>query len=85
MAEKEGPSRVTCGIVAILIGWLGVHKFMLGQTTPGVIMLLVSILGCPLGGQVVMSIIGVVEGIMYLTKTDEEFYQTYVVEKKAWF
>ena len=26
-----------------------------------------------------------VEGIIYLMKTDEEFYQTYVVEKKAWF
>jgi hypothetical protein len=29
--------------------------------------------------------LGPIEGIIYLTKTDEEFYQTYVVEKKAWF
>ena len=30
-------------------------------------------------------LIGLIEGIIYLTKTDEDFYQTYVVEKKAWF
>ena len=82
--EQKGPDRVTYGIVAILLGWLGVHKFMMGQTTPGIILLLVSLLSC--GTLSFVSwIIGLVEGIMYLTKTDEEFYQTYVVEKKAWF
>ncbi len=85
MAREEGPSRVACGVVALLIGWLGIHKFMLGQTTAGIIAICVSTLGCIFGGQLVMSIIGIVEGIMYLTKSDEEFYQTYVVEKKAWF
>jgi hypothetical protein len=30
-------------------------------------------------------VIGVVEGIIYLTKTDEEFHQTYVVGRKPWF
>ncbi|MEX0716039.1 MAG: hypothetical protein WD066_05605 [Planctomycetaceae bacterium] len=29
--------------------------------------------------------IGLVEGIIYLTKSDEEFYQTYIVGKKEWF
>ncbi len=84
MAEKEGPSKVACGVVAILIGALGIHKFMLGNTTPGIIMACVSVLSC-LTLWPVMSIIGIVEGIIYLTKSDEEFYQTYVVEKKAWF
>lgn len=31
------------------------------------------------------SIIGLIEGIIYLTKSDEEFVQTYQVERKAWF
>jgi TM2 domain-containing membrane protein YozV len=78
MAEQQGPSRVTCGIIAILIGGLGIHKFMLGMPGPGVITILLSC--CGVGG-----IIGLIEGIIYLTKTDEEFYQTYVVEKKQWF
>ena len=82
MAEKEGPSRVVVAILAIFVGWLGVHKFMLGQTTPGIIMIVLTVLVCT---QPVASIIGLIEGIIYLTKTDEEFYQTYVVEKKAWF
>jgi hypothetical protein len=30
-------------------------------------------------------ILGIIEGIIYLTKSDEEFYQTYQVGKKAWF
>ena len=83
--EKQGPSRVVIGIVAILLGSLGIHKFMLGQTTPAIITLCVSILGCVVGGSLVMSVIGIIEGIIYLMKTDEEFHQIYVVEKKAWF
>jgi len=84
MAKGEGPSRVACGIVAILLGAYGIHKFMMGQTTAGVIMLCTTVLTCFLGS-LVMGPIGLIEGIMYLMKTDEEFYQTYVVEKKAWF
>ena len=81
MADKqEGPSRVTCGIVAILLGAWGIHKFMMGQTTPGLIQIAATIFTCGAAG-----IIGLIEGIIYLTKTDEQFYQTYVVEKKAWF
>jgi TM2 domain-containing membrane protein YozV len=85
--EKQGPSRVVVGIVAIFLGGLGIHKFMLGQTMPGVILLLMYTVGCLLVGlgPLAAVTIGVIEGIIYLTKTDEQFYQTYVVEKKAWF
>jgi TM2 domain-containing membrane protein YozV len=76
--------KMTAGICGILLGWLGVHKFVLGMTTPGLIMLLVSLLSCTLASPV-MGIIGLIEGILYLTKSDQDFYQTYVVEKKAWF
>jgi TM2 domain-containing membrane protein YozV len=81
--KQEGPSRVTCALIAIFLGQFGVHKFMLGQTTPGII-LLATLLCCALGVPV-GSIIGLIEGIIYLTKTDEEFHRIYVVEKKAWF
>jgi TM2 domain-containing membrane protein YozV len=79
MPENPGPNRTTCGIVAILIGGLGIHKFMMGATTAGIIQI---VLSCCFG---VGGIIGLIEGIIYLTKTDDEFYQTYVVEKKQWF
>jgi TM2 domain-containing membrane protein YozV len=82
--KPPGSNRVVCGICGILLGGLGVHKFILGLTTPALIMLLVSVLTCGIGYPV-MSIIGLIEGIIYLTKTDEEFHQIYEVGKKAWF
>ena len=47
-------------------------------------MLLVSLLTCGIGASV-MGIIGLIEGIMYLTKSDEQFYQEYVANQKQWF
>ncbi len=76
--------KIAAGICGILLGALGVHKFILGLTTPGLIMLLVSLLTCGIGYPV-MHIIGIIEGILYLVKNDEEFYQLYAVEKKGWF
>ena len=89
MASEAGKSEVSqkkliAGILAIVIGSLGVHKFYLGMTTPGVIMLLVSLLTCGTLAPVMM-IIGVIEGILYLTKSDEDFEKTYLIEKKQWF
>jgi len=87
MAEGQIPGaekKVVAGILAILLGWLGIHKFYLGYKTEGIIMVLVSVLSCfILAG--VMSIIGIIEGIMYLTKSDEEFVETYINGQKGWF
>ncbi len=47
-------------------------------------MLLVSLLTFGIGA-LPMGVIGLVEGIIYLTKSDEEFYQTYMLGKKEWF
>ncbi len=86
---KEGWNEVTnnqenkkmiAGILGIVIGSLGIHKFVLGYTQEGIIQIVITIVTCGLGG-----IIGLIEGIIYLTKTDEEFYQTYQVGKKGWF
>ena len=84
-AVKEASSKkIAAGICGILVGSLGIHKFVLGINTPAVIMLLVTLLTCGIGA-IVMHAIGLVEGIIYLTKSDAEFYQTYVVGKKEWF
>ncbi len=76
--------RILCGILGIVIGAFGIHKFVLGFTGAGLTMLLVSLLTCGFGAGV-MGIIGLIEGIMYLTKSDEQFYQEYVVQRKQWF
>ena len=82
--QEAGSKKLVAGICGILVGSFGVHKFILGNTQPAVIMLLVTLLTCFVGG-IVMHVIGLVEGIIYLTKSDEEFYQTYIVRKKEWF
>ena len=76
--------KLIAGILAIVLGPLGIHKFILGYQKEGVIMLLVSILTCGIGAAI-MGLIGLIEGIIYLTKTDEEFYEIYQVNQKTWF
>lgn len=76
--------KIVAGIFGILLGWLGIHKFILGYTGAGLTMLLISVLTCFVASGI-MWVIGLIEGIIYLTKTDEEFVQTYVLNKKDWF
>jgi TM2 domain-containing membrane protein YozV len=75
-AEK----KVVAGILGILLGGLGIHKFYLGYTKEGIIQLIIGLVTCGVGG-----IIGLIEGIIYLTKSDEEFVATYINGKKGWF
>lgn len=67
------------GVSGFIWGGFGVHKFILGYTKEGIIQLLLT-LCCGIG-----SIIGIIEGIIYLTKSDEEFVETYINNKKGWF
>jgi TM2 domain-containing membrane protein YozV len=76
--------KLAAGICGILLHSFGIHKFILGMNGAGLTMLLVTVLSCGIAGPV-MAVIGIIEGIIYLTKSDEEFYQTYIVGKKAWF
>ena len=85
--------KIAAGVCGIVLGGLGVHKFILGFNTAGAIMLAVYLVGMfsglcllvPFMASFAMQIIGLVEGILYLTKSDEEFYQLYAVQKKEWF
>lgn len=82
--QEANSKKVAAGICGILLGALGVHKFVLGYTQEGVIMLVASLVTCGIGAPI-MGIIGLVEGITYLTKTDEAFYEEYLRNKKGWF
>jgi TM2 domain-containing membrane protein YozV len=83
-SNPRASNKLPAGICGILLGSLGVHKFILGYTGPGLIMLLVTILTCGLAYPV-MHIIGLVEGIIYLCKSDDEFVRIYVDGRKEWF
>lgn len=78
--------KITAGVLGILLGALGIHKFILGYTKAGIIMLAITILGSLIAvGPIIMSVIGLIEGITYLTKSDEDFSKIYIEGRKAWF
>ena len=78
--QADADKRTSAGILGILLGGLGIHRFILGDSTGGILRIVITIFTCGAG-----SLIGFIEGIIYLTKSDEEFVQIYIVEKKAWF
>lgn len=84
MSNETESKKIAAGICGILLGAFGIHKFVLGYTVTGILMLAVTLATCGFGASV-MSIIGLIEGIIYLTKSDEEFKETYLDNKRNWF
>ncbi len=82
--QEFASKKIAAGVCGILLGSLGIHKFILGFNKEGIIMLVVTLVTCGFGGAVT-GIIGLVEGILYLTKTDQQFYDEYAIQKKGWF
>jgi TM2 domain-containing membrane protein YozV len=80
-------NKIAAGLLAIFLGGLGIHKFYLGNSTQGIIMLLCSIFGFILFfiPTIIISIIAFIEGIIYLTKSDDDFAEIYVEGKRGWF
>lgn len=80
MAEQKDVSskRVLCGVLAIVVPILAVHRFMLGDPLGGILRIL--LVSCGVG-----IVISFVEGLIYITKSDADFDRIYVVGKKKWF
>lgn len=83
----EGKSRTTAALLAIFLGGFGAHEFYLGNSNSAIIRLVVYLVGGVLMcvPSFVLSVISIIEGIIYLSKTDEEFEKVYVKEKRSWF
>ena len=65
-AAHSSKSKVTAGVLALLLGGLGVHKFYLGQTGAGIVYLLFC-------WTLIPALIALIEGIIYLTQSEQEF------------
>lgn len=78
--SQVASTKLAAGLCGILVGGLGVHKFILGMTKEGIIQIVLTIVTCGFA-----SIVGLVEGIIYLTKSDEDFEDIYINGKKPWF
>lgn len=85
VSEKD---HVVAGLLAIFLGCFGIHKFYLGYNNAGFIMLAVTVIGSLLTlglAGAVMGVIGIIEGIVYLTKSQTSFDETYVFGRQEWF
>ncbi len=76
--------KLSAGLCGILLGCFGIHKFLLGYSNAGIITIVITVVTCGAGGAI-MGIIGLIEGIVYLTMSDDQFYETYIANKKEWF
>lgn len=72
--------KLAAGLLGILLGTFGANKFFLGYTKEAIIQIVLNIVTCG-----VATVLPLIEGIIYLTMSDEQFDRTYVQNKKAWF
>ncbi|MBE9138411.1 NINE protein [Nodosilinea sp. LEGE 07088] len=78
------PSRILVAITAIFLGFFGIHKFILGYHREGFILLGITLIS--MGTLSLFTwLVGLVEGIFYLLKSDRQFQTQYVENKRRWF
>ena len=64
----------------------GAHKFYLGYKSQGILMFLAGTVGLLLIFPPFISfVISIAEAFIYLRKTDQEFYDTYIAKERGWF
>jgi TM2 domain-containing membrane protein YozV len=87
LGNRAARSRIVAGVFALLLGVFGAHKFYLGYYAEAIIILVALLAGAVTGGlsSATIFLITIVEGVIYLLKTEEDFQYTYVLKKKGWF
>lgn len=76
-----GGDRTTHGVIALLLGGFGLHKFLQGNTGNGILRVVLGLLTC----WIVTGIISLIEGIQYLSMSDAQYDRDYIRNKKDWF
>lgn len=77
--NEQDSKRIVAGVLGIIFGSLAIHKFVLGYTKEGLIQIALTFVTCG-----IFSVVGFIEGIIYLTKTDDEFVEIYQNNHKGW-
>ena len=68
----SGKSRGIAGLLAILMGWCGLHYFYIGKTNAGILVLLIAVLSCGIFATIT-TIVSIIQGVLFFTSTQEEF------------
>jgi TM2 domain-containing membrane protein YozV len=90
-AAPGAKDKLTAGLLALFLGGFGVHKFYLGYTGPALVFLLTNTVGWIVTWMlfglpnIALGVIAFIEGIIYLTRSEAEFEQLYVVGRRPWF
>lgn len=86
-ARHYGKSRMVAGLLALFFGSVGAHKFYLGYNRAGLIMLAGSMLGWIMLfiPSILVWIVAMAEAVIYLTRSDEQFHDTYELGEREWF
>ncbi|WP_193200644.1 TM2 domain-containing protein [Nostoc sp. MG11] len=80
--------QLLAGYCAIIFGGFGFHKFILGYTYEGFIMLMASLVGSYFTyglTLLIMQIVGLLEGMIYFNKSHHQFVDIYLINKRSWF
>ena len=79
-APYRSEKKIAAALLGIFLGAFGANKFFLGYIKEGIIQIVLNIATCGIA-----SVIPIIEGIIYLTMSDQQFDNTYVRNKKRWF
>lgn len=71
--QQRQSKRIAAGVLAILLGGLGLHYFIVGKPIAGLITIVLSMISCG-----IWPIVMLVQGILILCMSDEEFEAKYV-------
>ena len=85
--EDAEKNKFVAALLALFFGTFGVHKFYLGFNKAGLIMLACTLLGWVVFflPTMIVGVIAFIEAIIYMTRSDEQFHETYEVRRKEWF
>lgn len=72
-AKAGKKDKLVAGLLAILLGTLGIHYFYLGKTTAGVLTIVISLVSCG-----IWPVVMLIQGILMLTMSEEDFNSKYV-------
>lgn len=87
-APLASRDHVAAGLLALLLGAFGVHKFYLGYNAQGFTLLALTVIGGMFSFGLaagVVWIVAIIEGIGYFAKSQSEFEQIYIYGRREWF